>query len=53
MPTLHRNAHFIVVHHVASGYVALVRTAIAFDSHEDVVRALEACERALAYLTGG
>lgn len=47
MPTLHRNAHFAVVHHVASGYVALVRTAAAFDDHEAVVRSLQECERAL------
>jgi len=47
MPTIHRNAHFTVVHHVASGYVALVRTAAAFDGHDDVVRSLAQCERAL------
>ena len=47
MPTLHRNPHFTLIHHVASDYVALVRTAAAFDTHEDVVRSLEQCARAL------
>jgi hypothetical protein len=47
MPTLHRNAHFTVIHHVASSYVALVRTALVFGAHEEVVRSLDQCERAL------
>jgi hypothetical protein len=47
MPTIHRNPHFTLIHHVASNYVAVVRTAAAFDTHEDVVRSLEQCERAL------
>lgn len=48
MGTLHRNPHFAVIHHVASRYVELARTATPFDSRDDARRSLEQCGAALA-----
>ena len=39
-----------MIHHVASGYVAVVRTTAAFTGYDDAVQALAQCDRALRSL---
>jgi hypothetical protein len=50
MPTLHQNAYFLLQHHVASGYVSLIRSAKALTSAILADRALFACRTALESL---
>jgi hypothetical protein len=50
MFTIHRSEHFSIQHYQASGYVRLVRSAVAFPSLEDAVHALMACGEALREL---
>ncbi len=52
MFTIHRSEHFTIQHFQASGYVRLVRSAVAFGSLEDAVDALKACGEALGQLDG-
>ena len=47
MPTLLRAPHFILELHLASSYVRLVRTELAFQRPEEAVAALNKCQIAL------
>lgn len=47
MPTLYRSDHLLIQHHLASGYVRVVRTEAAFKTADEVVAALDACGAAL------
>jgi hypothetical protein len=50
MFTIHRSTHFTIQHFQASGYVRLVRSAVAFASLEEAGEALRACDDALSEL---
>ena len=47
MPTLLRNASFVIEHYVAQAFVRLARTSEALPKHAQVVAALDACRAAL------
>lgn len=47
MPTLLRNASFVIEHYVDQAFVRLARTTEALPEHSRVVAALDACRDAL------